>query len=173
VPSRVKQRRKKQAIQARQTAAASAPPDAPWAPAFFKTTPARSPAPEEIPARHWLTHEVPKPVRIMMIAIINSVVAAPPSAFRPSNYWHAMHDDMAGIHEARDEHDGSLYRLFCVVDRAATQNGIPQPLVALLGGGIKADNDVMDAAVYSEIRGYRDIYVASNPRQIVLPPGVE
>lgn len=172
--SRAQQRRKKEAIQARQAARAASGEAPPWAPAFYKTMLADRPKPEEVPARYWLTHEVPKPVRLMTIAVIDSVVEHPggPPAFPPSNLWHAMSDDMSGIYEARDEHDGNLYRLFCVLDRAAIDNGISQPLVTLIGGGIKPDHTEMDPAIYAVMRERRDLYTASSPRQIFLPPGI-
>lgn len=163
-------RRKKQAIQERQRAPS---PDLPWAAAFFKTVPGE-PRAEEVPARHWLLTEIPRPARIFLVAVIDSVVLAPPPAFPASHLWHAMTDDMAGIHEARDAHEDCLYRclyrLFCVVDRKATRNGIDRPLVTLLGGGIKPVRAAMSRAVYQLVREYRDAYLASNPRQILLPP---
>jgi hypothetical protein len=49
-----------------------------------------------------------------------------------------MHGKMKGFHEARDEHDGVLYRVFCVVDRNAADHGLDAPTVALISGGVKA-----------------------------------
>ena len=81
-----------------------------------------------------------------------------------------MRDGMKGFHEARDEHDGRLYRLFCVVDRQAPDYGLDAPTVALICGGIKPTRTAMDDSVYAQASTYRADYLAT--RRILLPPGV-
>lgn len=80
-----------------------------------------------------------------------------------------MHGTMKGFHEARDEHDGTLYRLFCVVDSQAPEHGLDAKAVVLISGGIKKVRTAMDAGVYDEAIRYRDDYQAT--RRIVLPMG--
>jgi hypothetical protein len=161
--SRRKQQAKKHAIQARQRT--SAPPDDSWDSIFWM------PEPNVVPARDWL-FTVPKPVRIMMVAILDSVRDGPPPAFPPSQYWHAMHGLMSGLYEARDAHDGMLYRLFCVLDRKAPEHGLPRPAIAILCGGIKPEDQAMEHDVYGEALAAKDRYAASSPRAYLPPPGI-
>jgi hypothetical protein len=84
----------------------------------------------------------------MLLAIVVAVRDAPPPAFPASGMWHAMRNGMRGFHEARDEHDGQLYRLFCVVDRQAPEHGLDAPTVALISGGIKSARTAMAEGVY-------------------------
>lgn len=134
-----------------------------WVLAFYKT------AGQEVPARQFLL-DVPQSVREMLLAIVVAVKDAPPPSFPPSRMWHAMHGSMKGFHEARDEHDGRLYRLFCVVDSQAPEHGLDAKVVALLGGGIKPVRTAMDESVYDDARAYREDYRAT--RRILLPMGV-
>ena len=63
-----------------------------------------------------------------------------------------MRADMKGIREARDEHDGTLYRLFCVVDSQA--HGRDAKVVALVSGGVKPARTAMAQQVYDETRAF-------------------
>jgi hypothetical protein len=123
----------------------------------------------EVPARTFL-EGCPQPVLEMLLAIVVAVRDAPPPAFPSSNMWHVMHGDMKGIHEARDEHRGELYRLFCVVDRQAPEHGLDAPTVALISGGVKPARSAMPQSIYDEALGYRRDYLAT--RRILLPPGI-
>jgi hypothetical protein len=51
--------------------------------------------------------------------------------------WHAMHGDMKGLHEARDAHDGQLYRVFCLLDGRAPENGLDAQVLVLLSATVK------------------------------------
>jgi len=84
--------------------------------------------------------------------------------------WHAMKDDMKGFHEARDEHDGMLYRLFCFLDRHAEEHGLDAPALVLISGGEKKVQSRMDQSVYDQAKSYRKDYEAT--RRILLPPNV-
>jgi len=79
-----------------------------------------------------------------------------------------MRDEMKGLYEARDKHEKRLYRLFCVLDRGNTGNGLDSPVIAVLSGGVKGVGEVMDDRVYQNVRRRRDEYQASVPRQIEL-----
>ncbi len=81
-----------------------------------------------------------------------------------------MRDEMRGFHEARDAHDGQLYRLFCVVDRQAPAHGLDAPTVALISGGIKSARTAMAESVYNEALDYKRDYLAT--RRILLPAGI-
>jgi hypothetical protein len=122
-----------------------------------------------VPARDFLLG-CPTSVRLQLLAVVVAVRDAPPPSFPTSQMWHAMKDEMKGFHEARDEHDGYFYRLFCMVDRQAPQHGLDAPTVALISGGIKRVRTKMDPAVYVEALAYREDYKGT--RRILLPPGV-
>jgi len=79
---------------------------------------------------------------------------------------------MSGIYAARDEHDGTLYRLFCLLDRKAPAHGLPRPALVVLMGDEKPDNTAMPQAVYDEVKEARDSYLASSPRAYLPPPGI-
>jgi hypothetical protein len=112
----------------------------------------------------------PQPVLEMLLAIVVAVRDAPPPAFPVSKMWHAMRDEMRGFHEARDEHRGQLYRLFCVVDRQAPEHGLDAPTVALISGGIKPARTAMPQSVYDQALDRRQDYLAT--RRILLPAGI-
>jgi hypothetical protein len=134
-----------------------------WAIAFYKA------ADDEVPSKAFL-NRCPGSVLQMLLAIVVAVRDAPPPAFPASQMWHAMHGEMKGFHEARDEHHGAHYRLFCVVDRQAPQHGLDAPTVALISGGVKPARTAMPQNVYDEALEYRRDYLAT--RRIVLPAGI-
>lgn len=77
-----------------------------------------------------------------------------------------------GIWEIRDQHHGTNYRLFCVLDRNATAHGLSSPAIVVIGGASKPEGTEMDPAEYRRVREHRDAYLASDPRAIVLPVGL-
>ncbi len=77
---------------------------------------------------------------------------------------------MKGFYEARDEHDGQLYRVFCVLDSQALEHGLDAKALTLICGGAKPVRRPMDKNVYDEALAYREDYLAT--RRIVLPMGV-
>ena len=105
----------------------------------------------------------------MLTAIVVAVRDAPPPSFPPSNMWHVMHDEMKGFYEARDEHDGQLYRVFCVLDSQAPEHGLDAKALTLICGGAKPVRSPMDKSVYDEALAHRQDYLAT--RRIVLPIG--
>lgn len=136
-----------------------------WAVAFYKT------ARGEVPAREFLLN-CPDPVRQMLLAIVVAVRDAPPPAFPPSRMWHVMKREMKGFYEVRDEHGDELHRAFCLLDRNAPDYGLDAPTLVLIAGGHKPPRTAMDPAVYRQARAYREDYLATNPRRIVLPAGI-
>lgn len=134
-----------------------------WALAFYMTKDGR------VPAREFL-QDCPQPAREMLLAILVAVRDAPPPSFPPSGMWHAMHGDMKGFHEARDAHDGRLYRVFCVLDSRAHTHGLDAKVITLVCGGVKRVRNPMDDTIYEEALRYRTDYLAT--RRISLPMGI-
>jgi hypothetical protein len=156
-----KDKRRVKARGADSTRAASAATT--WSLAFYGT------AENLAPAREFLLG-CPQPVREMLLAIVVAVRDAPPPSFPPSKMWHVMHGEMKGFYEARDEHDGQLYRVFCVLDSQAPEHGLDAKALTLICGGAKPVRSPMDKSVYDEALTYREDYLAT--RRIVLPIGV-
>jgi hypothetical protein len=123
-----------------------------------------------VPARTFLIN-CPQSARLQLLAILVAVRDAPPPSFPTSNMWHAMKEEMKGFHEARDEHDGNLYRVFCVLDRQAPEHGLDAPTLALVSGGVKKVGTKMDPTVYDQALAYREDYRATRSI-LLLPPGV-
>ena len=134
-----------------------------WSVAFYRTAKGLA------PARSFLL-DCPQPVREMLLAIVVAVRDAPPPSFPPSKMWHVMHGEMKGFYEARDEHDGQLYRVFCVLDSQAPEHGLDAKALMLICGGAKPVRSPMDKSVYDEALAYRKDYLAT--RRIVLGMGV-
>lgn len=161
--SRRAQKQKKIAIQSRQRN--PDPPADAWDIVFWMPEKGRA------PGREWLI-TVPDPVRLMMVSILDSVRDGPPQSFGPSEYWHVMRGRMKGLHEARDRHGDTLYRLFCVLDRDAPKHGMPRPALVVLCGGEKPNGTEMGDDVYDEALDARDHYLKSSPRAFLPPPGI-
>ena len=146
------------------TGAASAPAAiTKWSLAFYRT------AKDVAPAREFLLG-CPQPVREMLLAIVVAVRDAPPPSFPPSKMWHVMHGEMKGFYEARDEHDGQLYRVFCVLDSQAPEHGLDAKVFTLICGGAKPVRSPMDKSVFEQALAYSEDYLAT--RRIVLPMGI-
>ena len=86
-----------------------------------------------MPAREALNAaDVPKAVRIALLARVVAVRDRPPPSFPTgSPIWSVMSRDpqkgkvdMSGIFEVRDKHGPLLYRLFCVLDSEAGEHGV-------------------------------------------------
>jgi len=131
-----------------------------WVNVFYAETDGSAPAQEFLDAS-------PKTTRETLLAIVVSVRDSPPPSFPPSMHWHVMRGEMRGIYEARDRHGNMLYRLFCVLDRKATEHGLDAPALVMLSGGEKPVREEMDARTYAEVRRQRDEYINSSPRQIL------
>ena len=96
-----------------------------------------------------------------------------PYALKASLWWHVMKDEVSGIWEIRDQHHGTNYRLFCVLDRNATTRGLSASAIVVIGGASKPEGSEMDPSEYRKVREGRDAYLASDPRAILLPVGLE
>lgn len=96
-----------------------------------------------------------------------------PYALKATLWWHVMKDELSGIWEIRDQHHGTNHLLFCVLDRNATAHGLSSPAIVVIGGASKPEGTEMDPAEYRRVREHRDAYLASDPRAIVVPVGLE
>lgn len=110
---------------------------------------------------------VPRKVRATAQAVLEAVAEAPPPRFAGALHWQAMHGDMAGIYEVRVKGpDKRLYRLFCVLERAAP--GMPGPALVVLDGMSKPVGTAFGDGEYRRIRRLRDEHVAQDPRRVLL-----
>lgn len=133
-----------------------------WRNAFYRTPSG------ETPALTWL-EGLPKAPRDQLLAWAETIRRWPegPYAFPPGPMWQPMRDEAAGCFELRDEHDKKLYRLFCVIDRKATQNGLTNPVVCYLDGATKSVRTALPRATYVRVSERRKEYLATNPRRTV------
>lgn len=102
----------------------------PWLIHFFQRHADDDPA-RPVPAIDFL-NSVPQKVKAEIIADLDAVADAPPPAFRGGGKWEAMHGDMAGMYEVRVQGVGMNHRLFCVLERDATDLG-GSSIVAISG----------------------------------------
>jgi len=65
--------------------------------------------------------------------------------------------DMSDFHEVRDEHDGMLYRLFCIVERDPPGPG--RPIITVVDGRCKPDDTGFSNAVYADVRALGKAYL--------------
>lgn len=80
---------------------------------------------ESVPTVEFLD-ALPVAARAEVIAVLEAVAAAPPPTFSGGGKWEAMHGDMAGFYEVRVRgSDRRNHRLFCVLERDATDLGGP------------------------------------------------
>lgn len=161
----------------RRTARRTAPtarPEPPWVASYYVERDGSVPAREALHA-----DDMPQAVRIALLARVVAIRDYPPPSFPTgSPIWSLMSRDpqrgkvdMSGIFEIRDKHGPFLYRLFCVLDRAAPEHGVEDARVlALLSLGIKPDRTTMPERVYRQVRRQADRYFATSPRPILWPP---
>jgi len=119
-----------------------------------------------VPARSWL-NGCPKSVQVHLAAVVTAVRDGPPPSFPDSNYWHAMHGEMKGFFECRDQYDKWNYRLLCILDRDAPNCGLEAPALVMLTGGRKQEGHAeLPAAVFDEARALRTQYLKRTPRSV-------
>lgn len=133
-----------------------------WRIAFYRT-------PEgTVPALAWL-EGLPKARRDQLLAWAETIRrwSPGPYAFPPGPMWQPMHAEAAGCFEIRDEHDKKLYRLFCVIDRKAMENGLTHPVLSLLDGATKPVRTALAKATYERVGALRREYLATTPRRVL------
>lgn len=100
-------------------------------------------------------------------AVLDAVAAAPPPMFSGGGKWEAMHGDMGGYYEVRAMGPGrEHFRLFCIMDKADDQNGLPRDAIAVITGGRKQNATLFDDLFYKRVRKMGDDYKAQFPRRI-------
>ena len=109
-----------------------------------------------------------------MVTFLLAVRAYPPYRFPPCEIWQPMKKtgsvDMSGFYESRDQHDKRDYRVFCILDREATKNGLPNPALVIIAGADKPDRTKLDDREYLRVKALAADYRA-NPRKAVRPTG--
>src|SRR4051794_39040911 len=83
-------------------------------------------------------------VRVQLIAIVDSVRQMGPDQWKDTTSHAPMHGELAHLHEARDKHGQTLYRLFLYWQRQHQR-------VAILDGRTKANNTTLSDADYEAI----------------------
>lgn len=133
-----------------------------WRSVFYRTPSG------DAPALAWL-EGLPKARRDQLLAWAETIRRWPegPYAFPPGPMWQPMHDEAAGCFELRDRHDKKLYRLFCVIDRNAVDDGLTHPAVCYLDGATKAVGTALPRAAYLRVGELRRQYLATSPRRVV------
>jgi hypothetical protein len=120
---------------------------------------------ESCPAEAFL-NDCPISVALDLIDVIDAVAGGPPPQFRGGPAWQAMHGVMRGIYEARIRGPGGwLYRLFCVLERAAP--GLDGPTLVVITGKSKRNESAFSAADYDSVRRLAEEYRARTPRSVV------
>lgn len=88
--------------------------------------------------------DLPANVRQTLLAITEAVRTTGPDSWRDPNTHKAMRGDVDKVHEARDKHGETLYRLFLRWQRDARR-------VVVLDGRVKPINTAIATAEYSKI----------------------
>lgn len=123
-----------------------------------------------------MTSDPPRPragsigVRAELLVTIRAVLQVGPPRFPTSTpRWRLMHKpasrsevDLSGICEVRDKHSNKLYRLFCLIDRDASEHGLAAPSLVLLDGVVKPIRTAVPQSEYRRIDRYRRDYWASH-----------
>lgn len=111
--------------------------------------------------------EAPRKVRATVQAVLEAVAEGPPHRFSGALHWQAMHGDMGGIYEVRVKGpDKRLYRLFCLLERAAA--GLDAPTLVVLTGMSKPNGTAFSDSEYGRVRRLRDEHAGQEPRRVHL-----
>lgn len=135
-----------------------------WAIVYFRRHLEDDPT-RAAPARAFLV-ACPGGVRADLVAILKAVAEAPPPRFAGGGQWEVMGGRMRGFYEARTSGpDGRLYRLFCVLERAAL--GLAGPSVVLIDGASKRRGTAFTDAEYESVKRLGEEYRGRVPRSVV------
>lgn len=97
-----------------------------------------------VPAFEFL-REQPLPVRMNLLAIVDAVRTMGPDKWMDQNTHRPMKSEIDHLHEARDKHGETLYRLFLMWQRQERR-------VIIIDGRCKANNTALDQGDYDAIR---------------------
>jgi hypothetical protein len=119
---------------------------------------------ESCPSAEFL-RSCPKKVATELLATLDAVAESPPPQFTGGGMWEAMHGAMSGYFEARRRGpDRRLYRLFCVLERAAP--GLDRPSIVVITGMSKPVGASFSDAEYASVRRLGDEYRGRTPRNV-------
>ncbi|MEO8696415.1 MAG: hypothetical protein ABI658_23075 [Acidimicrobiales bacterium] len=127
-------------------------PEPPWRIHFFQRH-AKDDAARTVPVVEFLD-SVPIKVAAQIHAVLDAVAEAPPPAFSGGGKWEAMHDDMAGFFEVRVQGAGKNHRVFCVLERDATDLGGSS--IVVIDGLTKPRRSAADPRDYRRALRFRD-----------------
>jgi hypothetical protein len=96
-----------------------------------------------VPAFEFL-REQPSAVRTQTLAIVDAVLAVGPDQWRDGTSHAAMHGACAQLHEARDRHGQTLYRLYLMWQRLAHR-------VVIIDGPAKPNAAALPDAYYADL----------------------
>lgn len=125
----------------------------------------------EVPAEAFLD-ACPTKVEATILAVLETVRAAPPPAFSGGGKWEAMHGEMGGYYEIRVTGPGRRhYRLFCLLENGSVgelrQRGFRGPQIVVINGMAKAHmTEFSDAEYRKHVRRLGEDYLARLPRPI-------
>jgi hypothetical protein len=108
-----------------------------------------------VPAMEFL-RSIPVGPRVQLLAIVESVCTTGPDQWKDEQSHRAMKGNLADLHEARDKHGETLYRLFLKWQRDERR-------VVLLDGRTKPNQTTLDDADYAEIRRVADLIIPDPP----------
>lgn len=113
----------------------------------------------------------PVKVAANLLAVLDSVAAAPPPRYSGGGKWEAMHGTMAGFHEVRATGPGrEQLRLFCLLENGdaaeLARRGLARPAIAVITGMRKPWRTVFDERDYSAVRALGDDHGSNFPRRI-------
>jgi hypothetical protein len=87
-------------------------------------------------------------------AVLEAVAHAPPPAFAGGGKWEVMDREMAGFYEVRVRSSGFNHRLFCVLERDASDLGGPS--IICIDGLSKPVRTRARSQDYKRVRQFRD-----------------
>lgn len=124
-----------------------------------------------VPAEEFLD-SCPPNVEATILAVLETVRAAPPPQFSGGGKWKAMHGSMGSYYEIRVTGPGRThYRLFCRLENGTreelAERGFDEPKIVVLNGLSKAHRtEFSDREYRRKVRDLGDDYLATLPRPI-------
>jgi hypothetical protein len=136
-----------------------------WGVVYYKTRDGKIPADEFLDS-------CPAKVEATILAVLETVRAAPPPTFSGGGKWEAMHGNMGGYYEIRVTGPGRRhYRLFCLLENGTaaqlSQRGFANPQIVVLNGMVKDHMTEFTGAEYKRnVRDLGEDYMKTVPRRI-------
>jgi hypothetical protein len=124
----------------------------PWRIHFFQRPSDNDPE-QSVPALDFL-NDLSAKVAAEMQAVLEAVADAPPPSFSGGGKWEAMHGEMAGIYEIREQGAGMNHRLFCLLERNADDLGGSS--IVVIGGLSKPKRSPANSKDYRRIEASRN-----------------